>query len=371
MNEATISANPRSLTPEERERRLGHLRQLADVLFNPDESIERLRAACADLEEILSGLHAVPTANIAEDQRFRHNSKHGEVISPGYAISTMQDAIRTSKFARALVQAIETMRAGRPGERIHILYPGPGPNAPFFLLATTRFSPAEIGFCMIEYMEQSFDAARHLVDVFGLGDYVIDFLQGDAVEYRHKGPEIHVLIAEIMQQALRGEPQFAVFKNLVPQLAEDSILIPHEIELRAGLSDPRLEFKGVKTYPLAAEGVALRHDLGSLLTLSKETLMQRYRREPKRYARTPDWDVPNFKIPPMLTSARMFTIFTKIRLAENIELLEGESGLTMPVYERTVPAVQRGDEIRCKFVLGEKPGLFAELHRPRMRIIQD
>ena len=371
MNEAPTSASPQTLTPEERERRLGHLRQLADVLFNPEESVERMRAACADLEEILCALHGVPTANIAEDQRFRHNSKHGEVISPGYAISTMQDAIRTSKFARALVQAIENMRAQRPGERIHIVYPGPGPNAPFLLLATTRFSPAEIGFTMIEYMEQSFHAARHLINIFGLSDYVIDFQQGDAVEYQHKGPEIHVLIAEIMQQALRGEPQFAIFKNLVPQLAEDAILIPHEIELRAGLSDPRLEFKGVKGYPLAAEGVALRQDLGSLLTLSKATLMERYRKEPKRYGRTPDWDVPDFKIPSMLTSARMFTIFTKIRLADNIELFEGESGLTMPIYDRSVPAVQSGDEIRCKFILGEKPGLFAELHRPRMRIIQD
>ncbi|MCB1310215.1 MAG: hypothetical protein KDK30_18650, partial [Leptospiraceae bacterium] len=216
MNNIQSETVRTELTAEDRKKRLDQLKLLGDVLLNPEEPVERLRAACADLEEILLELHGVPSAITAEHQRYRHASDFGEVISPGYAISTMQDAIRTAKFFRALMQAIESMRTRRPDERIHVLYPGPGPNAPFFLLAAVRFDAGEIGFTMIEYMRESYEAALHLIKCFGLQDYIQNFVHGDAVLYRHEGPTIHILIAEIMQQALRGEPQFAIFKNLVP-----------------------------------------------------------------------------------------------------------------------------------------------------------
>ncbi|MCR9141054.1 MAG: hypothetical protein NXI24_02195 [bacterium] len=360
-----------ALPTPERDRRRGHLRQLGDVLINPEEPVERLRAACADLEEILIELHGVPSAVTAEDQRYRHASDFGEVISPGYAISTMQDAIRTAKFLRVLVAAIRKRRAERPDERVHILYPGPGPNAPFFILATAYFSPEEIGYTMIEYMQESFDGANRLIQALAFEEYVNDFQHGDAVLYKHAGPPAHILIAEIMQQGLRGEPQFAIFKNLVPQLAEDSDIIPFRIELRAGLTDPESEFKGVKGYPLAAAGLALRQDLGRILVLDQETLIERHKREPKKYARLQDWETPDFKAPPVISNATTFTVFTIIHIGEDVELREGESGLTMPLYRRDIPVIAPGDDIRCKFKLGATPGLVFEHVRPRMRILQD
>lgn len=360
-----------TFSPADRDRRLRHLRQLGDVLLDTAEPIERLRAACADLEEILTGIHGVPSAVIAEEQRYRHASDHGEVISPGYAISTMQDAMRTAKFFRALVAAIQQMQKNHPGERIHILYPGPGPNAPFFVLAAARFRATEIGFTMIEYMHESWEAAHHLSTALGMTEYAHALLNSDAVMYRHAGSPIHILIAEIMQQALRGEPQFAIFKNLVPQLEPDAIVIPHKIEIRAGLTDPHRELDHVRTYPLPAEATALRQDLGPMLELSKAALLERYHKEPRRYLRATDWSVPDFKIPPLLNSARTFTIFTRIYVSTEIELKEGESGLTIPVYDRSLPTVQAGDEIKCKYLLGSKPGLQYELNRPRMRIIKD
>ena len=308
----------------------------------------------------------------AENQRYRHASDFGEVISPGYAISTMQDAIRTAKFLRALVSEIRKAQARRPGERIHILYPGPGPNAPFCLLSTVFFRPDEIGFTLIGYMQESFDACRRMLTAFGCEDYLIDCMHGDAVLYKHAGPPAQIAIAEIMQQALRGEPQFSIFKNLAPQLSDDGVLIPARIELRAGLSDPQREYapENRQSPQLKAEAMALRSDLGPILELSKATLLERYQLEPKRYERTQDWDVPDFKIPPLLTAARTFTIFTKIYLNDEIELLEGESGLTMPVIEHHIPNVQPGDEIHCTFRLGARPGLVTEHHRPRMRILK-
>ncbi len=357
------------LPPTELKQHLEHLRILGDVLLNPEESVERLRAACQDLEEILIGIHGVPSAVTAEDQRYRHASDFGEVISPGYAISTMQDAIRTAKFLRALVAAIRAKQSESPGERVHILYPGPGPNAPFFILAAATFSPKEISFTLIEYMQESFDAARSLVAAFGFEEYVHDFQHGDAVLYKHAGPPVHILIAEIMQQALRGEPQLAIFKNLVPQLSEDARLIPHKIELRAGLSDPEGELNGVRSYPLNPEGVARRIDLGEILTLSRESLLERHRQDVDNYETTQDWVDLSFKIPEEIGTATTFTIFTKIQVGEDLELLEGESGLSRPVYDREVPVIQAGDEVRCVYRLGPQPGLLRELRRPRLSII--
>ncbi len=345
------------------------LRILANVLMDAAEPVERLRASVADLEEMLEPLRGIPSALKDDAQRYRLRSPTGEVISPGYAISTMTDAVRTAKYLRGLVRAIRAAREKFPGERIEIIYAGPGPNAPFLLLVTPFFAPEEIAFTLLEVLPESAEGARRLIEAMELGAYVSKLAIADAVTYKHEGAKPHIAVAEIMLRALRREGQFAVFKNLAPQLVEGGFLVPEEIELHATLTDPHRELSNVKGYPLPAEGVALRRELGSILKLSLTELLKVYEQDPEAYAELTEWPTANFIIPALETSATTWTIMTRIRLFEDLVLEEGESGLTMPSYETDIPPVQQGDEIHNTFQLGAVPGLYCRHQRPRMRIL--
>jgi hypothetical protein len=337
---------------------LRRLRQIAAVILDENELHERLADAVFELDEILVEIHGIPSALHDEAQRFRLQSPNGQVISPGYAISTMQDALRTAKYARGLVKAIEDRGREQGGKRVHVLYAGSGPHAPFFLLACLSFPPEQVGFTLLDIQETCCSAVRRVVDELGLARFVHDIIVADAAEYRHAGAPFQITILEMMQKALDHEPQVAVSFNLVPQMDENGTLIPEEVQLHAVLADPNAELEyRMHRSELSAP---LRHELGPLFTLSKRTIRNTIRAATQL-------PLSSVILPAAKDGASVLTVRTQIKVYGSIWLREWESGLTLPSY-LPLHRLNKPRELRVSYGLGIAPGLrFAAVEvRPRV-----
>lgn len=339
------------------------MRQILDVLLDTAAPPERLAAAVGELESILCSIHGVRSAVEDETQRYRLQGKHGQVISPGYAVSTMQDAIRTAKYVRALLAAIEASRNRLGGARVHVLYAGPGPQAPFFVLPALFFGADQLAYTLVEILPTNCAALRQVIDVLGLEGHVTQLIHGDAVEYRHEGEPYHVVVLEIMQRALGEEPQVAACVNLVDQLAPEGVLIPECIELRAVLCNESLELSHRSAGRAPDAALAERRALGVVFRVTRESCREL---KARAHERTPR--VSRVPIPEMLSAARQLAILTEIRLFGATTLHEGESGLCAPVYLSNLGPLRGGQTLHTEYVFGALPGLRCQLVSPPPRV---
>jgi predicted GNAT superfamily acetyltransferase len=192
----------------------------------------------------------------------------GVAISPGDAARCLTDFARTVTFLRGIRAAIHEARRRFAGQRIRVLYAGCGPWAPLALPLCTEFRPEQVGFILVDIHERSIEAARRLVAGLDLDAFVIDAVQADATKLRLDEP-FHVVVAEVMQQALAKEPQFAVTANLAAQLPEGGLFIPERIRVEATAADVDREFA---LGPSPDPPGRLRREVGTVMDLSAATV---------------------------------------------------------------------------------------------------
>jgi hypothetical protein len=167
--------------------------------------------------------------------------------------------LRTAIFIRGLRDAIGEAGRRFPGERIDVIYAGTGPFAVLALPLMTILSP-NVRFTLIDCHEESLRSVRTLVDYFGFERFVRAIIGADASVYKHRAT-VHIVVAEIMQQALGVEPQVAVFRNLGTQLCANGILVPERVTVDLVLGSPQPE--------------ATRSFVGTVAELSAATLTVR------------------------------------------------------------------------------------------------
>lgn len=208
------------------------LEKIADAFLSQQAEDSRLHAAAAGLYSMCSAVTGIGELSEHALDVGRTLLPCGEAISPEDAARCVLDYRRTSKFSMALHAAVLEARKRFPGATIEILYAGCGPFAPLALPLTSRFTPAEIQFTLLDVHRRSLDAARSIFQALGKSAFVRDYIQCDAASYQNVAPQvIHIVMVEAMQAALEREPQAAITMNLAPQLCRGGIFLPERITI--------------------------------------------------------------------------------------------------------------------------------------------
>jgi hypothetical protein len=340
------------------------LKKIADDLLSHQAEDNRLNAAAAGLYSVCSSVTGIGEHSGHAGDSDGTRLPGGEAISPRDAARCVLDYGRTSKFLRGLHAAILETRKRFPNVAIEILYAGCGPFAPLAIPLTTRFSPAEIKFTLLDVHGRSLDAARRIFEALGKSAFVRDYIQCDAASYKNGAPHaIHVVVVEAMQAALEREPQVAVTMNLAPQLCPGGIFLPERITVDCHLCDLTKGFPA----PWAGANVAdslsgggggrVRVNLGRVLELSagscRNLLAARNGDERGGMSLTPKHLL---NIPEDLEGEFHLMLSTAVTVFDSIALDDDESGLTCPKILYDLGKTRGGKAIEIEYHLGDKPG---------------
>lgn len=270
----------------------------------------------------------------------------GKAISPIKAAFCLVEIQRTAVFIRGINKAIAHLQATFPGQRIHILYAGCGPYATLLTPFTSRFTPNELAFHLLDVNEISLTAAKKLYKGLELEDYVAEWICADATTYQlPKDETIHMVISETMLNALRKEPQVDIMLNLIPQMHNEALFIPEIITVTAQLLDNRKEMdRGIEPY-LTPE----RINLGTLYTIGREE-------------HTPPQQVI-IEIPQEIQNFKNLSLLTDITVFENERLGTYDSSLNMPVRIAEVSG-HEGRKLIFNYERGKQPAFRYEWMKP-------
>src|SRR3954454_22686679 len=298
-------------------RRRRRLRGVVDLLLDERSSREALDRAAAELYDVFSAISA--PGNSADSAL-----PSGIALSPAAAATCTRDGLRTAIFVRGLRDAVADARRRFPGETIEVVYAGTGPFAVLAFPLMTIFSPFDVRFTLIDCHEESLRSVRALLRHFGFGRFVRAIVAADASVYRH-GLTLHIVVAEIMQQALGIEPQVEVFRNLGSQLSVNGIVVPERVTVDLVLGD--------------AEPAATRSFAGTVAELSGWTL-----------------DVRTVTLAEVPRSARAMYATTVHAFGRHV-LREFDSGLTYPQVIWDLTNLQEGERLAFWYELGARPGI--------------
>jgi hypothetical protein len=313
------------------------LKQIADdLLFQQDD--ERLSAAVTRLYSLCSSVSGIDESSDHTDDLNETTLSNGNAISPKDAARCLLDYSRTSKFLKGIHAAIVETQKRFPNTTIEILYAGCGPFAPLAIPLTSRFSPDEIQFTLLDIHKRSLEAAQRIFQVLELTDFVHDFIQGDAASYIHPRP-LHLIITETMQRGLEKEPQVAITFNLAPQLRPGGIFIPEKICIDACFYDPSTEFLSNNKN---------RINLGPVLELTAG--------EPHAFSDEVCLPAVMLDIPGSVNKRLGLMLLTRVKVFESVVLEECESGITYPVILHDFSWTKAGSGLEFVYFLGAEPG---------------
>jgi hypothetical protein len=339
------------------------LKKIADELLSPQTEAEGLKEAAAGLYSLCSSVTGIDECSDHAGDADGSRLPSGEAISPRDAAGCVLDYSRTSKFLRGLYAAILEARERFPNTTIEILYAGCGPFTPLAVPLTTRFSPAEIKFTLLDVHRRSLDAARRIFQTLRKSAFVRDYRQCDAALYQHDAPHvIHVIVVEAMQAALEKEPQVAITLNLAPQLCRGGMLIPERITITCHLRELTKEFPA-----LPAEADAVRSwssgdrnkagvKLGRVLELTAGTRLRPSAAGDSAEHGATCLTPQLLDVPKDVGGEFYLMLSTAINVFGSIRLDEYESGLTCPRILYDAGKVRGGQVIEFEYHLGDRPG---------------
>ena len=256
-------------------------------------------------------------------------TEHGKAISPVSAARCAFEHLRSSRFSRGIYLAITDLLSSR--EKIDILYAGTGPFATLLLPLLPLLDSRRINLTLVDIHQQSIDTLQNVLSLMGLNEWKYQLICDDACSWR---PEKHydLIISETMKAALADECQVSIFKNLVPFLKPDGILIPEKISLSASLVEA---------------GTQATSYLGEISVLSRGTseALANGHHEPMN---------KTFLLPSSVP-VQSVVIDTDIQVYQSIQLTENECTLNAPVtlYRKSSEPV---NAITLKYRYGKRPG---------------
>jgi hypothetical protein len=244
--------------------------------------------------------------------------------------------LRTARFLQGVRAAIAAALR-RFGPPVDVLYAGCGPFAPLCLPLTTQLPAGAVRFMLLEVQPDAAASARRLCAALGAEAWVERIETTDALHWRApRAP--HVIVVEAMQKALAREPQVALTAHLAPQLAEGGFFLPEEIRLFACLSELGYEFD---------PGGPRRLDLGLALRLRADECRDRQ----------PAFGTLRVTAPAYAGAERSLLILTHVRVFDDLELGDYDSGISYPTVLRPPTTVAPGARLELSYEGGPEPGL--------------
>lgn len=323
------------------------LKPAFDDLLLLDGDFARQREAALRLDAQLRELTALDRNE--SGNQLETVTSSGVALSPVSAAECVIDFPRTGKFALGLELAVCEAQRRFPGQCIEIVYAGCGPFALLAIPLTQRFTPSEIQFTMLDLHARSLELARELFAKLEITEYVREWVQCDAVTYRHPGDRsFHVLVSETMRKALASEPQVAITLNLAPQLTTGGILVPERISIGAAV-DEVTDAEWIHSGDLrAAPELGRRPNMAELGTVFELS------------ANTPPPDAKGMFPPVTITipdgPARTLVLTTRIHTFGDIVLDDYESGLTYPTVLKQLGLLESDWQVEIQYGLGIEPG---------------
>lgn len=309
-----------------------------DLLLQPD-NYKLIYNAVHTLHDLYASPTGISAGNITDQDIWLPS---GNAVSTIKAAHCLLEFMRTAVFLRGIHKAILTLQQSFPGQRIHILYAGCGPYATLLTPLTTRFSSEEIAFHLLDINEDSLTSAKKLYSTLQLEDYVEEWICADATTYKIPNDiTIHLMISETMLNALRKEPQVAIMLNLVPQLPEQGLFVPEEINVSAQLLSRRDEGNRYMHPDKEPE----RINLGTVYSIGRDHC------EPQKPV--------TIEIPESFADHKDLYLLTNITTFGEEKLGIYECSLNMPVHIANVEQHQ-GRRIVFTYHMGEKPGFAYE-----------
>ncbi|MEZ4951572.1 MAG: hypothetical protein R2879_15470 [Saprospiraceae bacterium] len=320
---------------------LEQLRQIGIALIKEEPDYLELSTAINDYKELLNSLtpYDIEDSNYLEDV----NTEGGRAIGTRWAAMCLEDIFRTKTFVKGIYEAIQSLHKTQ-NEPIRLLYAGTGPYATLILPLLPFFTPDQLQLGLIEINPLSFDMVKSLFKKLALEKFVSDYYLEDATTFQfQKSEKYDLILSETMQNGLRDEPQVSIFINLLQQFP-DALLVPERVTLSFGFYSPMLarqdKIESQKIKPLEEVFVL---DAASILTFKNKKGFDSITIEchPK------DWQGYAYG-----------SIFTKIKVFGNNELLTDQSGLTVPIFLFSVESRKSVFEwFTFQYENGLKPGL--------------
>lgn len=338
------------------------LKEATEALLNPEANRATILAATATLHTIFSSITGI-RGDVSDPQ---YDTEifvpNGLAISPCLAASCLSvEMVRTAKFLRGIQVAIQEALKRFPREPIHILYAGCGPYATLLMPFTTHFTPDQIQITLLDIHQASIERVTHLINELGVTDYFCDYVHGDAAIYQYPDTRpLHMIVTETMQMAFEKEPQVAITLNLLPQLAENGLLIPQNVFVEACLTDPKKEQyyllvqKDEDNYPnIRSDFEKHRLNLGRIFEINIETGLRFIKNLNGQQSTLPPVTLNIPQYPPEKTQ---FMLLTTVNVFDDINVQGYESELSLPVILPDLSQVNPGTQLAFFYQFGRKPG---------------
>lgn len=336
--------------PKKEQTQLETLVQLDATLRNVDAwHADRLHAAWG-LHDLFVTLTDQPNADASDksgpvfDETF---GPSGRAVSPFYAALCLRDYLRTYAFAEGVTRAIRHVRARQPDRPVRVLYAGTGPFAPLAVLQAPHFSADEVQFTLLDIHNESDAASRRVFAALQIQGLVEARHVVDAIRWAPEDDRVFdVIVTEVMQAALKNEPQVQMTQALAPLLAADGVFVPEQIDLDLVQAHPETLFG--ETPELLPPAI------GCAMTLTAETARKLEFNDGIAH-------LPSLRVPDHQTADAPLIIDTRIRTFGEIELTYGLSGLTQPIVLHDTPTPRAGDMISLAYRVGSEPKLLVEV----------
>ena len=284
------------------------MKSFSTTLRNPKTTTEEVEGMINEINLYFQELTEVYKKEGTLDTLAAMPSKAGAALSLNHAAECLIDYKRTVKFLRGFVAAIKDKQKEYPKEVIEIFYAGCGPYAPFITMVAPLFTSNEVQFSLLEINEKSLESAKKLIQKLELTSYVKAYHLADAITFEIPNPEkIHILFSETLDALLYRECYVPILWNLLPQLAEDVIVIPENVSVK-------LNFKKATEEEIFAETI---FDTRKVLKENKKT------------------DVIPEQLPAAVVALneasqyKSIILDTDVQIYKNEKLLRGESSLSL------------------------------------------
>nr|WP_199082367.1 hypothetical protein [Pedobacter sp. ASV19] len=110
-----------------------------------------------------------------------------------------------------------------------------------------NFEPSQVQFTLLEINQNSYDKLATLLEELELMPYVRRMELTDASTYQIKDKDIAIILSETMNLTLFKEPYVSIMLNLGPQLDEEVIYIPQEVEVTVCKRESANSLKQIKS----------------------------------------------------------------------------------------------------------------------------
>lgn len=292
---------------------LDEIKELGENLLYCQDNFLIMKQSVEKLHEIFYSITNISAFNFQEPDI---ELPSGKAISPASAAHCLIEMKRTAVFLRGIYKAIQNKFDKKPGH-IRFLYAGCGPYATLILPLLPLLSPENIRFTLVDINKKSLDSAKKLIQELKLNDFVDNYYLEDLTNFKLDKP-YDIVLSETMQSCLENEPQVHIMRNIVPQMQEDAIFLPEEINLRFYLNNHSLFMEKI-LYENRHKNIVDKIFVDDFISVNKQTILNH---SFEKIVQVPE-DFGNYKD---------LMIFTFITVYKDEILKERESSLNNPKF---------------------------------------